>query len=161
MIEGVSLIIPAYNEGGAVGSAVRSFHAALDGAGSPYEFLVVDGGSTDSTAQEARVALAEVLQSPQNLGYGLALRRGMLAATYLYVMICDADGTYPASAAADLVGLAEHFDMAVAARTGRHFRGCGRLHAWDCECSGAFSLVNGAQRMSGRVTPPASRRRLG
>ncbi|MDE2867144.1 MAG: glycosyltransferase family 2 protein [Chloroflexota bacterium] len=125
MIEGVSLVIPAYNEEGAVGSVVRAFHAALEVTGTPYEILVVDDGSTDATAQEARVTNAKVVQSPQNLGYGLALRRGILAAKHPYVMICDADGTYSPSAVTELVGLAENFDMVVAARTGRYFRGWG------------------------------------
>lgn len=125
MIEGFSLVIPAYNEEGAVGNVVRAFHTALEAAGTPYEILVVDDGSTDATAQEARVTNAEVVRSPQNLGYGLALRRGILAARYPYVMICDADGTYPPSAVAELVDLAGHFDMVIAARTGRHFRGRG------------------------------------
>jgi len=125
VIEGVSLVIPAYNEEGAVASVVRAFRVALEGAGAPHEILVVDDGSTDSTAQEARATNAEVVHSPQNLGYGLALRRGILAARHPYVMICDADGTYPPSAVAELVAMAEHFDMVVAARTGRHFRGRG------------------------------------
>lgn len=125
MIEGVSLVLPAYNEEGAVGSVVRAFQVALEAARVPYEILVVDDGSSDATAQEARVSDAYVIQSPQNLGYGLALRRGILAAKYPYVMICDADGTYPPSAAAELTALAGDFDMVVAARTGRHFRGRG------------------------------------
>lgn len=125
MIEGVSVVLPAYNEEGAVGSVVRAFDAALEAVATPYEILVVDDGSTDATAQEALHAKAEVVQSPQNLGYGLTLRRGILAARYPYVMICDADGTYPPSAVAELIELAEHFDMVVAARTGRHFRGRG------------------------------------
>ena len=125
MIEGISVVLPAYNEEGAVGSVVRALRAALEATRVPYEILVVDDGSSDATAQEARVCDAHVIQSPQNLGYGLALRRGILPAKYPYVMICDADGTYPPSAVAELVELAEHFDMVVAARSGRHFRGRG------------------------------------
>ncbi len=125
MIEGVSLVIPAYNEEGAVNGVVLGFRTALEKVGIPYEVLVVDDGSTDGTAHEAVDAGAEVLESPQNLGYGLALRRGIVAARYSYVLICDADGTYPASSVPELIRLAEHFDMVVAARTGPHFRGRG------------------------------------
>ena len=125
MIEGVSLVLPAFNEEGAVRRVVRTFQVALEAAGVPYEILVVDDGSTDATAREAGSADAYVIQSPHNLGYGLALRRGILAAKYPYVLICDADGTYPTSASSELIALAEHFDMVVGARMGRHFRGRG------------------------------------
>lgn len=125
MIEGVSLVIPAYNEEGAVSGVVSGFRTALEKVGIPYEVLVVDDGSTDGTAREAVDAGAEVLKSPQNLGYGIALRRGIVAARYSYVIICDADGSYPASSIPELIRLAEHFDMVVAARTGPHFRGRG------------------------------------
>ncbi len=125
MIEGVSLVLPAYNEEGAVGTVVQAFEAALKSSGMPHEILVVDDGSTDETAREALEAGAVIVTSPENLGYGLALRRGILAAQFPYVMICDADGTYPASAVAELTRLAEHLDMVVAARTGRNFRGRG------------------------------------
>ena len=52
----VSVIIPALNEAGRVGSAVRS--AEGDGV----EVLVVDGGSADQTVARARAAGARVLQ---------------------------------------------------------------------------------------------------
>ena len=125
MIQGVSLVLPAYNEEGAVGDVVNEFRAELDSSGVTYEVLVVDDGSTDQTGQAAALAGARVLRSPQNLGYGLALRRGIVAAKFPFVMICDADRTYPASAVAELLRFAEHLDMVVAARTGRQFRGRG------------------------------------
>ena len=125
MIDGLSVVLPAYNEESAVGNVVTGFRTELTALGFPFEILVVDDGSTDRTAQVAAGAGAVVVPSPQNLGYGLALRRGINAARYSQVLICDADGTYPTSAVADLTRLAEHLDMVVAARTGRQFRGRG------------------------------------
>ena len=123
MIDGISIVIPAFNEAGAVGGVVRDLRTALDDTCLAYEILLVDDGSTDATAATAAEAGAQVVASPQNLGYGLALRRGILAARFGYVAICDADGTYPAAAIQELTRLAEHFDMVVAARTGPHFSG--------------------------------------
>ena len=151
MIDGVSLVIPAYNEAGAVGGVVRAFRSALDATGLVYEILLVDDGSTDATAAMAQEAGAEVVPSPQNLGYGLALRRGILAARFEYIVICDADGTYPAAAIAELTRLAEHLDMVVAARTGPHFRGWGAARAGSHRAAGYRKL---------RRRTPRARRQL-
>ena len=140
MIEGLSIVLPAYNEEGAVGGVVRELRAALEPTGVPFEVLVVDDGSTDLTAARAAEAGAVIVTSPQNLGYGLTLRRGIVAAKFSYVLICDADGTYPAVAVAELTRLAEHFDMVVAARTGPHFRGRGirALARWTLRIFSSF-----------------------
>ncbi|MBM3847879.1 MAG: glycosyltransferase [Verrucomicrobia bacterium] len=54
----VSVIIPALNEEASIGRTVRSARSAED-----IEVIVVDGGSTDSTANEARSAGAVVVES--------------------------------------------------------------------------------------------------
>ena len=92
MIAGVSLVIPAFNEESAVADVVTRFRSELDATGCTYEVIVVDDGSTDATARLAKEAGASVVCSPQNLGYGLSLRRGIMAAKFDYVMSCDATG---------------------------------------------------------------------
>ena len=124
-MDGVSVVIPAFNEEAAVADVVTQFKQEFEATGVPYEILVVDDGSTDRTAEKADGAGARVLDTPQNLGYGLSLRRGIMAAQYGHVMICDADGTYPPAAVGELVRLAPRLDMVIAARTGPNFRGRG------------------------------------
>ena len=56
MIDGISIVIPAFNEVGAVGGVVRDLRTALDDTGLAYEILLVDDGSTDATAATAAEA---------------------------------------------------------------------------------------------------------
>jgi glycosyltransferase involved in cell wall biosynthesis len=122
LVHGYSVVIPAYNEQGAVGVVVGRVRAAMDATGSPYEVIVVDDGSTDRTAAEARAAGATVLQHPQNAGYGASLKTGILCARYDHIVMTDADGTYPVDRIPDLIAFADRFDMVVGARRGKHYR---------------------------------------
>ncbi|AKL72389.1 glycosyl transferase [Actinobacteria bacterium IMCC26256] len=88
------VVVPAYNESGAVGDVVR---ALLDAG---LDCVVVDDGSKDNTAEVARSAGAHVVVLPLNLGVGGALRCGFRYAVdrgYTRVVQCDADGQHPPS----------------------------------------------------------------
>src|SRR5262249_28746653 len=93
---GLSLVIPAYNEADGIHRAVAEADAALARMSIRYEVLVVDDGSADSTAAEVRDALREyprvhLLRHPVNRGYGAALRTGFAAAQFDAVAFTDAD----------------------------------------------------------------------
>jgi len=116
----ISVVIPAFNEADAVGEAVRQIEEVL--AEVEHEIVVVDDGSQDATADEARAAGARVIHHPHNLGYGAALKTGIRGARGETISIADADGTYPSDYIPVL--LKEHaagFDMVVGARTGEQY----------------------------------------
>src|SRR4051812_10186319 len=94
----LSVIIPAYNEEGAILETVRALRATLDEIGISYEIVAVNDGSTDNTLAQARLSGARVIDQPGNIGYGAALKAGILSGSSEYVAIIDADGTYPADA---------------------------------------------------------------
>jgi glycosyltransferase involved in cell wall biosynthesis len=79
----------------------------------------VDDGSADDTSRAAAAADVRVLRHRRNRGYGAALKTGIAAAEHPWILITDADGTYPAEAIPSLLALADHNDMVVGARTGR------------------------------------------
>jgi glycosyltransferase involved in cell wall biosynthesis len=87
----VLVVIPAHNEAEnitSVVSEVRSLHPELD-------LLVVDDGSSDSTAVLARSLGAKVIALPFNLGYGAAVQTGFLYAVeagYDACVLIDGDG---------------------------------------------------------------------
>lgn len=90
-VERVLVVMPALNEERSVGGVVAATRAH------GRDVCVVDDGSTDATAAEARAAGATVLRVPLNLGVGGALRCGFrwaLAHGYDVVVQVDADGQH-------------------------------------------------------------------
>lgn len=114
----VSVVIPAFNESAHVADQVRAVQDVLQRTSWRFEVIVVDDGSTDRTAEEAASAGVRVLRHRRNRGYGAALKRGIEAARYDWILITDADGTYPSSAIPALLDAADEVDMVVGARTG-------------------------------------------
>lgn len=110
------LVIPAYREAGRVGNVVRDVLAL----GLGLDVVVVDDGSPDGTADEARRAGATVVSHPYNLGYGSALHTGYCFALrrgYERVLQMDADGQHePAMLARLIAGLDGGADVVVGSR---------------------------------------------
>src|SRR6185437_6180219 len=94
----VSIVIPAFNEGAHVAAQVGDVARIMDASGWDYEIIVVDDGSADDTAQRAAEAGAHVLSHPRNRGYGASLKHGIRRAYFDWILITDADGTYPVAA---------------------------------------------------------------
>lgn len=118
----VSVIIPAYKEVAHVASQVESVRHVMEQLEWPFEIIVVDDGSGDGTAEAAAGTGVRVLRKARNGGYGAALKTGIRAAQYDWILITDADGTYPTEAIPQLLALAESNSMVVGARTGQTVR---------------------------------------
>lgn len=107
--DAILVIIPAYNEAGAIRQVVNRIHTLLPTA----DTLVIDDGSADATAHEAQTAGAFVVRHPFNLGIGGAVQTGLKFAqqhNYDYVIRMDGDGQH---SAAEIC----HFLAALQART--------------------------------------------
>lgn len=106
--------MPAYNEAKRIRSVLEAVRTQVAG-----DLLVVDDGSFDDTAGEARRAGARVAVHPVNLGYGAALQTGYRYALrhgYDAVLQLDADGQHdPASIPRLLARLADA-DVVVGSR---------------------------------------------
>ena len=118
----VSVVIPAYNEAAHVAEQVRAVDRVMRQTGWTYEILVVDDGSRDGTAEQAAAAGVTVLRRARNPGYGAALKLGIRRARHPWILITDADGTYPPSAIPALLEAADGNAMVVGARTGETVR---------------------------------------
>lgn len=101
MREDVCVIIPAYNEGRAVGDVIKETKKYFP------RIVCVDDGSADNSAEEAKKAGAIVLQHAVNVGAGAATQTGveygLRNKKCKYFVTLDADGQHEPKNAIDLV----------------------------------------------------------
>lgn len=108
----ILVILPALNEGRNIAGAVRGIRGRLP----QVDVLVVDDGSSDDTAAEARAAGAQVLELPYNLGIGAAVQAGFQFARafdYDIVLRNDGDGQHAPANNIDLLTRLESGDVDV------------------------------------------------
>ena len=87
------VIVPAYNEEGAVSGVIRSVREVLPGV----RIIVIDDGSWDNTARVAERGGADVFRLPHHLGLGGAVQTGYRFAfehDYQRVVRVDGDGQH-------------------------------------------------------------------
>lgn len=114
----VSVILPVYNEVGHLHEEVARVRAGLDASEFSYEIIVVDDGSTDGSAEQARgMEGVRVAQFAHNRGSGAVRRVGTQLARGDVVVWTDVDMTYPNDRIPELVRAIEAHDQVVGART--------------------------------------------
>lgn len=109
----ISVIIPACNESDALRRLLPKVHAVLPLA----EVVVVDDGSTDTTAEVAAELGAKVVCHPYNIGNGAAIKSGVRAATGDLLVFLDGDGQHDPQDIPRLLAVADRYDMVVGARS--------------------------------------------
>lgn len=120
--EGLSIVIPCYNQGAVLPNTLRVIRQFLENLGSPYEIIAVNDGSSDETnailEREAQGGV-RVYTHAKNLGKGRAVQTGVLAARYPITLFLDADLAIPIEEAKKFFHALEtdpHIDIAVASR---------------------------------------------
>lgn len=126
----VSVVVPAYNEQAGIEATVRSLVAT----GYPgLEVIVVDDGSTDTTAQVVRsldLPGVRLVQQP-NAGKAAALRTGIAQAAHDTLVLVDADTVFEPDAVVNLVAALDDPEVgAVSGNTKVANRG-GLLGRWQ------------------------------
>ena len=84
----VSLIIPTLNEAGSIEAVLREIPRDV-----VHEILIVDGASTDGTAELVRRLGDRVVQQ-EGRGYGAAIATGFKHVGGDIIVLADADGSY-------------------------------------------------------------------
>jgi len=105
----ISVVIPCLNEEEAVGRVVEQALEGIRRSGRAGEVIVVDNASTDRSAEVAAAHGARVVSEPRR-GYGSAYLAGLEAVRGEYVVMGDADETYPLQELAPFVDRLEQGD---------------------------------------------------
>src|SRR4051812_6429602 len=92
----LSLVVPVLNEEEVLADTYATLVELLDRLGRPYEVIVVDNGSTDSTPGIAAELCARdhrwrYLRLSRNFGYQNSITAGMLAAQGEAILVIDVD----------------------------------------------------------------------
>ncbi|MEX2049124.1 MAG: glycosyltransferase family 2 protein [Gemmatimonadota bacterium] len=112
----ITVVIPCLNEAEAVGNVVDQAFEGIRRSGRTGEVIVVDNGSTDASPEVAATHGARVVTEPRR-GYGSAYLAGLSEARGDYVVMGDADETYPLQELAPFVErLADGDDLVIGSR---------------------------------------------
>ena len=109
--------LPAFNEEQYIGTIILQTNQYVD------EVIIVDDGSSDRTAEVARLAGATVIQHEQNKGYGASIQMLITEARKrepdIFVLL-DSDSQHNPDEIPDLIGpITEGFDIVIGSRAAR------------------------------------------
>lgn len=99
LIQELSVFLPTYNEESNLRKVVLKTKEVLERVADKWELLIINDGSTDSTASVAE-GLSNtdkrivVINHETNKGYGAALASGFYSSKYPWVAFIDSDGQF-------------------------------------------------------------------
>ncbi|MBL8090424.1 MAG: glycosyltransferase family 2 protein [Anaerolineales bacterium] len=98
-ISSLSVIFPAYNDGGTIASMIATAKIAAEQVTDDFEIIVVNDSSSDYTAEvleemQKRYSELRVIQHETNRGYGGALISGFSSAKKDWIFYTDGDAQY-------------------------------------------------------------------
>lgn len=118
----IDLVIPVYNEAEAIERTYSDIRQVVDVLPYDFNFIYVDDGSSDGTADTLRRISANdgrvtLLQLSRNFGHQAALTAGMDASQGDVMISLDGDGQHPPEMLPKMIGLIEQgYDIVQAQR---------------------------------------------
>lgn len=134
--QGLSVVLPALNEGENIGPMIESCVSALSGLVSDFEVIVVDDGSADQTGAVAADWVdrlhpsVRLLAHDRNLGYGAAIRSGLQHASKPLIFYTDSDRQFDVTELAYFLPLVEDYDLVIGFRVYRYDSAIRSIVSW-------------------------------
>ncbi len=122
--ESLSIVIPAYNEGGNLENLVRQTLGDAKKVTQDFEIIIVNDGSTDKTGIVADLLAktykhVRAIHHKKNEGLALAWRTGIKACKKGIILYIEGDGQQPFCDQYDLLEKIKHADIALGTRSYR------------------------------------------
>ncbi|MFA4872196.1 MAG: glycosyltransferase family 2 protein [Patescibacteria group bacterium] len=113
----LSAVIPIYNEEAVVAGVIEDLKGKLSELNIEHEIIAVNDGSSDQSGFILeKIDGIKLINHPVNRGYGASLKTGIKNSRYDWILIIDADGTYPTAAISELLAEAGQYDLVVGSR---------------------------------------------
>ena len=134
-MKSISVFFPCYNEQDNVASTVEKALIVLERLNADFEVIIVNDGSSDSTAKIADDIAAKndrvkVVHHKTNLGYGAALTSGFTAAAKELVFYTDGDGQFDINELPPLLPLIDKYDIVSCYRLNRQDNLVRKINGW-------------------------------
>lgn len=135
LVPSISAIIPAFNEERAITGTVIAIADVLAAHTSDFEIIVVNDGSTDTTASvvtalQTTIPSLRMVSHPTNRGYGAALATGFSSATRELIFLTDGDKQFEVAELAGLLPLLGTSDLVIGYRRPRADPMIRRVYGW-------------------------------
>ena len=120
----LSVIFPAFNEEEGIRTLVEFARRVLPELAETWEIIVVDDGSQDATGAICDELAAEhpemcTIHHPTNLGYGAALKSGIIAAKHDLIFFTDSDGQFDLKELRQLIRWSDEYQVVAGYRKKR------------------------------------------
>ena len=130
--ESISVVFPAYNEESNIGTLIDQTIQILPEFTDKWEIIVVDDGSTDRTEDIVRryTNNISIIRHPSNMGYGAALKSGIISAKNDLIFFTDSDLQFDIKELSKLLQWVSEYDIVIGYRTKRQDPFYRRLNAF-------------------------------
>lgn len=110
-MKNLSIIIPVYNEEKMIEQTIQGLKKELSRLDLSYEIIIVNDDSTDKTKEILeKIEGIKLINHLENQGYGAALKTGIKNSNYGWILIIDADGTYPIHSIPEFIKETDKYD---------------------------------------------------
>jgi len=108
----ISVVVPTYNEEESIAETISQLKKELDNLKIEYEIIIVNDGSKDKTQKILNnINYIKTIKHPINKGYGASLKTGIKNSSYDWILIIDADGTYPIHSIPEFIKNTDKYDL--------------------------------------------------
>lgn len=111
-MKNLSVVIPVYNEEKSVAQTLNQIKEELANLKIESEIIVINDGSKDKSQEILKnINYIKLINHRVNKGYGAALKTGIKNSKYDWILIIDADGTYPVHSIPKFLEKTDKYDL--------------------------------------------------